>query len=195
MRTIGGVIKHKRKLLLMVAVVIVSGAVAAAAEPPPMPETVPTPTLPSPSPAYTLAELEELKLLAMNTAMRLVVMGTELEVPDDAVVDSLQAKSGQQNQEALATVARIVAERISQTPAGETAPVYAVRPLPLPVYMVVRDGEMASVSKSTGEFMVGEEHQETFQFLIDQLGQENMRLLVSEVYETLWGPFRGEEGE
>ena len=98
-----------------------------------------------------------------------VVQGTPLEMPECAIIDAL-IMFGQQFP--------IVID-------GETIP-----PLALPIYLIIRNGEIASVSKATGHFEIGENHKEPFQFLIDQLGESKMQLLPHEFYEENWGPFR-----
>lgn len=150
--------------------------------PTPTAATMPVPTMP-PGDRGT-----DVKIISLGE--RLVVEGVEIALPSDAILDGPMVR-GQPNQQVVEMMARIARERANQpTGTGETAPVYALEPLDLPVYLVIRDGEAASVSGSTGEFQVGEGHQETFQFLIDQLGVDKMQLIVSEVYEMRWGPWR-----
>ena len=98
-----------------------------------------------------------------------VVQGTPLEMPECAIIDAL-IMFGQQFP--------IVID-------GETIP-----PLALPIYLIIHDGEQASVSKPTGHFEIGENHKETFKFLIDQLGEDKMQLVPHELYEEHWGPYR-----
>ena len=120
------------------------------------------------------------------TPWPLVVAGRHIDLPSDALVDGLAGR-GQPNQMVLDELARITRERgIAGTALAERYEIKQFRS----TYMVVRNGEVAMVSKDTGEFQIGEGHQDTFQFLIDQLGQDNMRLIYEEVYEWLWGPFR-----
>ena len=115
-----------------------------------------------------------------------MVAGRHINMPSDALVDGL-VRRGQSNQMVLDELARIARERgIAGTALADR---YAIESFPY-TYLVVRNGEVAMVSKDSGEFQIGEGHQDTFQFLIDQLGQDNMRLIFEEVYEMRWGPFR-----
>ena len=98
------------------------------------------------------------------------IQGTELSIPSDVIYDGLVAK-GQQWP--------IVIN-------GKT-----IEPLELPVYLLVRKGEIAYISKTTGRFMIGEDHTAIFQFLIDQLGEDKMQLLATDYYENMWGSLRG----
>ena len=98
-----------------------------------------------------------------------VVQGTPLEMPDCAVNDGLVAKG-----QSFPIVIN-----------GET-----IEPLQLPVYQIIRNGEIANISKTTGRFMIGENQKDTFQFLIDQLGADKMQLLPHEYYEERWGRHR-----
>ena len=193
---IGAVFRRRLPWVLgfaVISAVLVPLAIAGGDDRPPMPQTLPTPVLPPPTPEMTKQELNALLQEAMDTPISLVVAGTHLNVPSDAIVDGLVAKRDFPNQAAIDAIARIASERAGQTPApGATAPVYALESLPLPTYIVVRDGEVAMVSKTTGEFQIGEGHEETFQFLTDQLGQDNMQLIFQEVYEMRWGPFRAD---
>ena len=201
LRVLGAVFKRRVLWvfvsLVLLAVVMVSLALASGvSDDAPAINDWPDPPVDTPPPAFTQAEMDAFMTAAMNYEMPLVVQGTELTLPDGALVDGLVAKTGTPDKVALDAVARIAAERASETPApGETAPVYALNPLPLPAYNVIYDGEFAAVSKTTGEFQVGERYQETFQFLIDQLGQEKMQLIFNEVYELRWGPFRADYQE
>ena len=61
-----------------------------------------------------------------------------------------------------------------------------------PFYIIVRDGEVASVSAVTGEFQIGMGHEDTFEFLIHQLGRDEMQLIETGFYEKRWGPFRAD---
>ena len=169
---------------------------AAASDRPPMPTTLPNPVIPKPPLDYTEADLERMKLEAMNAETRLIVRGVELTVPDDAVVDGPQVHAGIPNQQVADLRTRISAERAGQTPApGETPTVYASGSLDTPIYSIVVDNEIASVSGSTGEWQVGEGHEDTFQFLADQLGADKMQIVYSEVYELRWGPWRADQVE
>ncbi len=194
--TIGSVFRRRLTWVLGLAAifaVLVPLAIAAGDDRPPMPQTLPNPVLPPPTPEMTKQELDALLQEARNTPIPLVVAGKQINVPSDTLVDALVAKVDFPNQEAIDAIARISSERADQTPApGATAPVYALESLPLPTYIVVRAGEVALVSKTTGEFQIGEGHEETFQFLTDQLGQHNMQLIFQEVYEMRWGPFRAD---
>ena len=148
-----------------------------------------SPMPPMPSPVIIPLTEDEVQIISLGE--RLVVEGVEITLPPDAVLDGPQLNRGIPNQQVADMIARIAAERANQpTVAGETAPVYALESPDTPIYLVIRDGEAAMVSGSTGEFQVGEGHQETFQFLIDQLGADKMRLIFSEVYEMRWGPWR-----
>ena len=42
-----------------------------------------------------------------------------------------------------------------------------------PAYIVVRNGEVALVSESTGEFQITDGDRDTFRFLFDALGEES----------------------
>ena len=59
-----------------------------------------------------------------------------------------------------------------------------------PFYHIIYKGEIALVSKSTGHFEIGENQQDTFQFLIDELGRDKMVLLPDAYYEDMWGLHR-----
>jgi hypothetical protein len=159
--------------LLAVTVAVIGLFIGATGGQPPNPTSWSMDDPTQPAPEMTEEELGQLVDAARSTwASHVpVVAGTPLELPEDAILDTLIAK-GHQNVE---------------PPAGSD-----LRPLELPIYLVVRDGEMASVSKATGEFQIGADHQETFQFLIDQLGRENMQLVPTDFYEKRWGPFRGD---
>ena len=125
---------------------------------------------PTPVPEMTEQELDQLvaDAEAAWASHVPVVAGIPLELPEDAIVDALVAKS-----------------HPVELPAG-----LDLRRLELPVYLIVRHGEVADVSKATGEFQIGEDHQDTFQFLIDQLGQDRMQLVPTDFYEKRWGTFR-----
>ena len=60
----------------------------------------------------------------------------------------------------------------------------------MPAYFIVGDGESVDVSKTTGDFMIGEDHQDTFQLLIDQLGRDRMQLVPTDFYDEYRGPWR-----
>ena len=68
---------------------------------------------------------------------------------------------------------------------GET-----IQPVGRPTYLIIRNGELAEVGARTGRFMIGEKQQETWRFLIDQVGKDKMVLLPDELYEEEWGPYR-----
>ena len=99
-----------------------------------------------------------------------VVNGEPLILPEDALLDGWGAKS------------HCLTENIPQ---GLTC-------LPMPLYMIVRDGEVASVSAVTGEFQIGMDHEDTFEFLVNQLGRDKMQLIETGFYEKRWGPFRAD---
>ena len=126
---------------------------------------------PTPTMEYTRDQLVNKAMDARKAAKKRapVIQGTPIDMPDDAFNDGLVIK-GQQFP--------IVID-------GET-----IEPLQLPIYMIVRNGESASVSKMTGRFMIGENQKDTFQFLIDQLGESNMQLLDNDYYEEHWAPYR-----
>ena len=69
---------------------------------------------------------------------------------------------------------------------------HGLTPLPRPMYTIIRDGEVAHVSAVTGEFQIGMDHEDKFQFLINQLGRDKMQLIETEFYEKRWGPFRAD---
>ena len=96
-----------------------------------------------------------------------MVASQTLTLPDDATLDGLMARRG---------------------PAIDHHD--QVEPLELPLYIIIRDGEVATVSAANGEFQIGEKHKTTFQFLIDQLGESNMQLIPTDFYEKRWAPFR-----
>ena len=98
-----------------------------------------------------------------------VVDGTTLELPEDAVLDAL------------------VSRRSSEV---DVPPTVSLSPLPLPVYIIVRNAEVAIVSAETGQFQIGAGDQTTFQFLVDQLGSDNMQLVPTDFYEKRWGLHR-----
>ena len=196
MKALGSVLRHRvlwifLSLALVAAVMVPLAIASGDSDSAEALNDWPDPPTETPPPAFTQAELDAIMAEAMAYEMPLVVQGTELTLPDGVLVDGLVAKTGTPDKVALDAVARIAAERASETPTpGETAPVYAVNPLPLPAYNVIYEGEFAAVSKTTGEFQIGEGHQETFQFLIDQLGSDKMQLIFEEVYESRWGVMR-----
>ena len=114
LHTIGSVFKHRLTWVLGLAAIfaaLVPLAIVAGDDRPPMPQTLPTPVLPPPTPEITKQELDALLLEAMNTPISLVVAGTHLDVPSDALVDGLVAKRDFPNQEAIDAIARIASER------------------------------------------------------------------------------------
>ena len=165
----------RRWIALSVAVLalLALGAVIAAKPgAPPAPTSLPVaPVLATPEPEFTEQEVNALTLAAheyWDTHVP-VVNGKTLALPGDAQMEALIAYRGTAN----------------QVPADVN-----ISPLPLPVYLIVRDGEMASVSAATGEFQIGQDHQETFQFLVTQLGRDKMQLVDRAFYENRWGPYR-----
>ena len=158
--------------VLAVTVAVVGVFIGATAGQPAKPTTLPEPgDEPPPAPEMTEQEMERLTEAAHEAwaSPVPVVAGKTLALPEDAIVDALVAKAHQN----------------VELPAGSD-----LRPLELPVYLIVRDGEMANVSKTNGEFQIGEEHEDKFQFLIDQLGRDRMQLIPAGFYEKRWGPFR-----
>ena len=165
--------RHKASALLgvMLLVAVVWATVAAGGGTPPKPTSLPdggVPPKPESAPAIP-SGLTDLNDRGMWETLTPHVNGTPLTLPEDALLDGMVAK-------AHATVVG---------PEG-------LSPLPLPFYMIVRDGEVASVSAATGEFQIGADHQDTFQFLVDQLGRDKMQLVETEFYEKRWGPFRAD---
>ena len=160
-------------LVLVLAVAIVGATIASGSgqdNAPPPPIGLPDDTQdPDPTPVKTLEEIDaEVKAaqLAWETHEPLVE-GKKLTMPDDAKLDTRVDRRGPS--------------------------IYhhdKLEPLDLPVYIIVRDREVASVSIDNGEFQIGEKHKPTFQFLIDQLGETNMQLIPTDFYEKRWGPFR-----
>ena len=133
------------------------------------PKGLPAVELDTPPVVMTKSELNAASEKAVSTPMALVVKGRTLEVPDEARVDGLMLKGHGRS---------VVIN-------GST-----MEPLPRPVYVVIRSNEIASVSKVTGEFQIGQDHRDTFQFLIDQLGKEKMQLIDTGYYEKRWTPHR-----
>ena len=122
-------------------------------------------------------ELDKASERARARKVPIVAAGITVELPADAKMDGLVVR----------------ADFPTEIPEGIT-----VKQLPLPMYIIIRGGEMASVSWRTGEFQIGEGHEKEFQFLIDQLGRDKMQLIDKDFYEKRWGPFREnykEEGE
>ncbi len=160
-------------LALVLAVAIVGATMASGSgqdNAPPPPQGLPDDTqYPAPTPVKTLEEIDaEVKAaqLAWETHEPLVA-GKKLTMPDDAKLDTRVDRRGPS--------------------------IYhhdKLEPLDLPVYIIVRDREVASVSIDNGEFQIGEKHKSTFQFLIDQLGETNMQLIPTDFYEKRWAPFR-----
>ena len=138
------------------------------------PTTLPTGDPPAtPAPEMTEGELGQLAADARAAwASHVpVVAGKTLALPECTIVDGLIMK----------------AHFNVNVPEGMNP-----EPLELPVYLIVQDGEQASVSKATGEFQIGADHQETFQFLIDQLGRDKMQLIPTDFYEECWTLFRSD---
>ena len=168
------VLKHR--WLAMLAVVVVTVAVVGVfigvpGGQAPRPTGLPTDDPAPPAPEMTEEELGQLAADARAAwASHVpVVAGTPLELPEDAILDTLVMKG----------------DSHVESPVGSD-----LGPLEMPVYLIVKDGEVASVSKTTGEFQIGADHQGTFQFLIDQLGRDKMQLVPTDFYEQRWGPFR-----
>ena len=124
-----------------------------------------------PTPEFTNQELLDRAMASRRAAdsRAPVIDGTLLQMPDDAWNDGLIVK----------------ADFPPEIPDTVT-----VEPIDTPFYIVNRNGESATISKTTGRFQIGEGHQETFQFLIDQLDRDKMELIDSDFYEKRWGPFR-----
>ncbi len=99
-----------------------------------------------------------------------VVQGTPIDLPSGAWNDGLQVTGDPQPIE---------------KDDGEI-----IRPLEMPFYHIIYKGEITLVSKSTGQFQIGENQQDTFQFLIDELGRDKMVLLPDALYEDMWGLHR-----
>lgn len=148
---------------------VVAATVAAGGDSPPKPTSLPDGgVLPTPESAPPISsDITDLDDRGMWKTVTPSVAGTPLTLPDDALLDGMVAKA-------------------HPTVAGPEG----LSPLPLPLYIIVRDGEVASVSATTGAFQIGANHQETFQFLIDQLGRDKMQLVDTAFYEKRWGPFR-----
>lgn len=56
------------------------------------------------------------------------------------------------------------------------------------VHILTYKGERAIVAKNTGHFFVGEEQNNLFWFLFEQLGDDRAIIIDSESYEEWWGP-------
>ena len=138
------------------------------------PTDVPTNVpVPDPTPEYTTQESLDMAMAARSAArtQALVIQGTPLDMPSDAI-----------------NAGRIVqTDFLVEVPAGVT-----IEPLELPFYIIHRNGEAAAVSETTGDFQVGENHEATFQFLVDQLGRDKMHLVDNDFYEQRWSPFRAD---
>ena len=159
-------------LVLVLAVGIVGSVIAARQGVPPAPTSLPAVSdSPTPAPVMTDEELDDLTRVAHEAweTHVPVVDGTTLELPEDAVLDAL------------------VSRRSSEV---DVPPTVSLSPLPLPVYIIVRNAEVAIVSAETGQFQIGAGHQTTFQFLVDQLGSDNMQLVPTDFYEKRWGLHR-----
>ena len=143
--------------LLAISAVLVALAVGAGHDRPPAPQVLPTINLEDlPVPPFPLSkeELDALIVAGLDAPIPVVVAGVHLELPTDARVEGLVAKALRRT------------DLIAESGLAEL--------LPLPYYIIVRGDEVAQVSQATGEFLIGEEHQQTFQFLIDQLGRDKM---------------------
>ena len=183
---VGSVFKHKWVQVLgalVLTVVVVAGFIGAMnqqSSKPPTPPTLrdlPVITLPIPPAVMSKDELDKASERARARKVPIVAAGITVELPADAKMDGLVVR----------------ADFPTEIPEGIT-----VKQLPLPMYIIIRGGEMASVSWRTGEFQIGEGHEKEFQFLIDQLGRDKMQLIDKDFYEKRWGPFREnykEEGE
>ena len=166
----------RRKTLALLGVALLAAAVvgvtvAAGDGVPPKPTSLPDGgVLPDPESVPAISSgLTDLNDRGMWETLTPYVNRTPLTLPEDALLDGMVAKA-------------------HPTVAGPEG----LSPLHLPIYVIVRDGESASVSATTGEFQIGAGHQETFQFLIDQLGRDKMQLVETEFYEKRWGPFRAD---
>ncbi len=164
--------KRTGLLVVVLAVAVVVVLIAARPGVPPAPTSLPAdPDSPAPVPAMTEAERDDRVRIAHEAWESHVplVKGAALELPEDAVVDAL------------------VSRRSTEI---EAPPTVTLSPLLLPVYIIVRNAEVAFVSTETGQFQIGADHKTTFQFLVDQLGRESMQLVPTEFYEERWGPHR-----
>ena len=127
---------------------------------------------PTPEPAFTKEELREIVDASRATRKNHIpiIQGTPLNMPSDAKFDGL-----------FATVQQLPIPG----PEGDIHP-----PLQTPIYLIIRDGEVAAISQTTGHFSIGEKHKDTFRFLIDQLDESKMQLIDDEFYEKRWGHHR-----
>lgn len=127
-----------------------------------------------PTPQMEFTRNELLSRVADQRAARKsqvpVVQGTPIDLPSGAWSDGLIVTGDHQPIE---------------TDDGET-----ILPLEKPFYQIIYKGEVAYVSKSTGHFEIGENQQDTFQFLIDTLGRDKMVLLPDSIYEDNWSDDR-----
>ena len=160
-------------LALVLAVAIVGATMAfdsGQGTAPPLPQGLPDDTQsPAPTPVKTLEEIDaDVKAAQLEwETHEPMVAGEKLTMPDDAKLEGIVERRG---------------------PATDHHD--KLEPLDLPVYIIVRDREVAMVSVENGEFQIGEKHKSTFQFLIDQLGETNMQLIPTDFYEKRWGLFR-----
>ena len=157
--------------VLLAAVVV--AATAAGNSQPPKPTSLSDGGPPwRPAPATRVAlDLVAQRDQGMWEAPVPVVNGKPLILPEDALLDGLLLKA--------------------HCPPPENIP-QGLTCLRRPTYMIVRDGEVASVSAATGEFQIGMDHEDTFEFLINQLGRDKMQLVETGFYEKRWGPFRAD---
>ena len=152
-------------LALAVAVAVTMIAPGCNQDPPPPSSQPEDPQYPAPTPIAMRAELKAAQLA--GEPHEPVVANQKLIMPDDARLDALIGRRGSP------------IDHLDQ-----------VEPLELPVYIIIRNGEVATVSAANGEFQIGEKHRTTFQFLIDQLGESKMQLIPTDFYERRWAPFR-----
>ena len=157
---------------VVLTVVVVAGLIGSmnqqSSNPPPF-RDLPVITLPKPPAVMSKDELDKASERARARKVPVVAAGIPVELPADAKMDGLVG----------------IRDSYVEIPEGVT-----IKPLPLPIYTIVRGGEVASVSRVTGEFQIGEGHEKEFQFLIDQLGRDKMQLIDKDFYEKRWGPFR-----
>ena len=172
---VGSVFKHRwvqafgAVVLTTVVVVGLIGAMNHQSSKPPTPRDLPDITLPIPPAVMSKDELDKAAERAKARKVPVVAAGIIVELPADAKMDGLIG----------------IRDSYVEIPEGMT-----IKPLPLPEYIIVRGGEVASLSRRTGEFQIGEGHEKEFQFLIDQLGRDKMQLIDKDFYEKRWGPFR-----
>ena len=123
---------------------------------------------PTPVPEMTETELDQLARVARELPEPFIpkVRGGPLWMPDGAWAEGF-----------------LKVDSYVVPPPGVTL----LRP---PLYNIYLKGEVASVSAVDGSFHIGEDHRDTFQFLIEQLGEGNMQLLPRDFYEERWGPWR-----